>query len=262
MAEKYRIQALVNGAWKTRSVFSEQDDYTDVCRAADQLRAAGESSEVRILEAYKTDQSGKLAYRVSFSQKASAVDRLPEQSFPGKYALSGPEMYAIEKGLTGEWVEISEAQAKRHPLYGVKGWLFFLFFSLAVGLIRDLGTDNLWLAIVMSPVLVFQEPIAIVLFFFILLFYVVPLWLLTKKSYFFQPVTITIMLMLVFMNLLYIEGYGQLFSIGLNIMWIGYIAFSERVNVTTKNRVRPEYLKKVWEQDYPVPQSLISSSDL
>ena len=262
MAEKYRIQVLVNDAWKTQSVFSEQDDYNDVCKAADHLGAAGENSEVRILEAYKTDQSGKRAYRVIFPHKASSTDRFMEQSSSDKYAFSDPETYEIEKGSTGEWVQISEAQAQRHPLYGVKGWLFFLFFSLAVGLIRDLGTDNLWLFIVMSPVLVFQEPIAIALLFFIIIFYVVPVWLLIKKSYFFQPVTITIMSMLVVMNLLLIEGYGQLFSIGLNIMWIGYIALSERVNVTMKNRVRPEYLKKVWEQDYIVPQSLISSSDL
>lgn len=242
MDDQYRIQAKTDGEWKTQKVFSSRDSYGDVRSGTDNLAASGRFEAVRILEAYTDQESGEKAYRTAFESDFQPTEKPLNETASKNRERPAPEIYKLKRGLTGEWVQLSETQAKQHPLYGVEGWLvpvcFLLFFS---------------------PFAVFyhfDDPVGlnlVVIIVFIVMFWL-PLALLIIKSRFFQGVTMT--LFLVFL-VLFAVGFslsesfqtGDLFEAGKLALLIGYVALSERVNVTFKHRVRRRSLGKIWNEE-------------
>ena len=139
MDDRYRIQAKTDGAWKTQMVFSSRDSYGDARSETEKLVASGRFEAVRILEAYTDRKSGEKAYRIAFKLAPPPTEKPLNETASEKRTRSKPEVSRLKKSLTGEWVQLSETQAKQHPLYGVEGWLvlvglnlFFTPFSLFI----------------------------------------------------------------------------------------------------------------------------------
>ncbi|MEQ1907001.1 MAG: hypothetical protein ABL888_22645, partial [Pirellulaceae bacterium] len=160
----------------------------------------------------------------------------------------------------GQWVYLSNDDARKHPLYGVKGWALVLVIVLVLeplGLARtiaeiwlELNTSALKTAIInrfgRDILLVFGISVALcsisVLFIF-------------QKRHFFQNWFYITQLIIIFLSI-YIQGnllskISQLtrseyyfsvpsfiISIVPFILWFSYVYYSKRINVTMKRRIR------------------------
>lgn len=253
MAEKYRIQAMENGEWKTQQIFSNQDSYNDVRIATDKLVVSAVHDDVRILETYENEKTGKAAYRQIFSSQSSPINDQSGERVSEARPAQEPEEYKFVKGLTGEWVQLNEKQARRHPLYGIFGWLAWLAFGFAVRpilgaieLARELDVFSNPQTLISDPSIGIKFGISIVI---VCILDWVPLRLLIKKSARFQSITTILYLFvfsIIFIQLIVsgsdtIEGF-HILLLGQILLFIGYIAFSERVNVTMKHRARRAFL--------------------
>ncbi|NVK17121.1 MAG: hypothetical protein HWE30_00345 [Methylocystaceae bacterium] len=242
MIEKYRIQAKTNGEWKTQLIFSEDETYHQVRMACDRIMASGGFEDVRILEVYKNVKSGKPAYRESYSFLSSAVEQEQANSLHDITEPIKPSKHKVINGITGEWIELDEQYAKKHPLYGIYGWLAYFASALFVGPLLEIVSISYNDKELANNWLLFS-----IVFVLMALFAWVPLWLLIKKSRHFPAVyVITSSILLLFSLVPPIDG-STFIAIGWIVLWLGYVLFSERVNVTMKHRVRRSYLEKPYE---------------
>lgn len=133
MIEKFRVQAKKNGEWKTQKLFSEEEEPSLACTLADQISKSKNFDEVRVLEAIVDAALGKTTYTLKYSPKDEA-DFLPpvEPEIREKYPPQ-PYPLLIQKGVTGEWVVLEKKNTSNHSLFGVKGWLAYAMYILAVG---------------------------------------------------------------------------------------------------------------------------------
>jgi hypothetical protein len=250
LTEKFRIQTKLDGEWKTQKLFSNKEEFSNVLSTAQHMSQANEFDEVRVLEAYENEADEKISYKQKYSsrdifQATSEEDELPKKSLV--------ETVAVDKGVSGEWICLSEKFASNHPLYGVGGWLSYLYFVLIVNS----------LAVVISPLLIIDSyslevMLEVVLSFeFILpgVAFLVPLYLLYKRSKKFPVWHISIWLIIsvvngadilqsIFISNTPIPPEAAL-GLGQSGLLTFYTLLSKRVNVTFKHRVRRNELHLV-----------------
>ena len=134
------------------------------------------------------------------------------------------------------WVEISEDQAKKHPLYGVGGWAGFLIFALIFSGIMSLGVGY------DSGIPTYRSLGVISLV--ANLFCIILLWIHHKA---FQPVITVIFIAFPIIGIIISVNLGADFShvlgssLGsaiLAVAWLSYIWNSVRINVTCRHLVK------------------------
>lgn len=151
----------------------------------------------------------------------------------------------------GIWVYIDEASARRHPLYGIKGWARFLWVVFVVlGPILGFGEFMKGIleahknAVTVTPIEVWTTVIQIIIF-------VLYGWFLAyllsyhKASFVFHYVIYSIVIFVLSGSVLILSEVTSEVTaaikdiIGASI-WLVYVLMSKRINVTTAKRVRAD----------------------
>lgn len=253
MAEKYRVQAKADGEWKTRKLFYADEDYSLACTHADEIFETGDFDEVRILEAKADVASGKISYTLKYTLKHETdfLSPVDPDSDGGKPSEQYPLL--IQKGITGEWVVLEKKNASNHPLFGVKGWLAYAMYILALGPFVEM--------IFLHKEGELFDFSSIVLMGVTFIYYWFPLFLLRKRHPKFQFVIVLFQLFyLCWVSLIILlsfsiapENLEFLPELALPVFWrilfLGYVLFSKRVNVTLKHRIRREDLARVMSRE-------------
>jgi len=157
--------------------------------------------------------------------------------------------------MTAQWTSISQSDAIKHPLYGIKGWLLVLVIGPLLGLLMSLGPLNAFarengmsfgeVFQSRSPVIQFIKDATILAFF---LWAADLLMILTKHAKFRNISSLGRLLFFPFMiasaNL---NGFSEtgdslattFFTWAVSCaVWVTYLQCSERVRVTFENCVR------------------------
>ena len=179
-----------------------------------------------------------------------------------KYFKRTPSSFSFfgATGFTGlfsvnTWKRISAEEAKKHPLYGVRGWLVFFAFSTLIGFAKDLTDVNevaLKAGVSLGTLLSVDMPEAsfVKLVLWIHGLIVVPIYgLLFSKHPSFRPASIYLLLgfwpavaLAGFLNPFPALGELLVFSFILwavsCAVWVTYLQKSKRVRVTFEHSVK------------------------
>lgn len=156
------------------------------------------------------------------------------------------------------WIEVSEEEARKHPLYGVGGWLLLFAIGMLLAPIKSLGdASSMARAAGMSLSEMFDLAIPVVRCYKIalgaqVLQTTVVLWMMLAKPPAFRPVTSWILILgfpataAVQLVLAPFEGsaamvgeMSMLWALSCAI-WVTYLNLSRRVRVTFEHRIRSD----------------------
>lgn len=166
-------------------------------------------------------------------------------------------------GLTDGWVTVSQPAARRHPLYGIRGWSIVLLLRLFLGA----ALSTISVARLIFLLVKHDQPVGQLLtanismaMLWALIFLGLGVALL-KKNVWFINVYVSVVAVGILLTLAaplvdtLIRGVpaDRIFAKVPSAIWLtrggfavldialcGYVLLSRRINVTTKNRVRPD----------------------
>lgn len=162
--------------------------------------------------------------------------------------------------MARNWKQVSPAEAKRHPLYGIKGWLMFFLIGRVLGLLMDYGQldkEARSTGLTISQFLALDENLGTWVSLVFCLQGGVAAALIHAAWYrnpSFRKLGIALLLMspplLVFFTFLYDfpGSVSVMFALLpsyliINLGWAAYLARSRRVRVTFENQVLESELK-------------------
>jgi hypothetical protein len=145
----------------------------------------------------------------------------------------------------GQWLELDPADAQRHPLYGVGGWLALLAVILIVGAVLVAITAFQLLNMAFSGE--GSPGVLMIVMGFILPAFLVQIWLIVllfRLSPIFPAALLIVSGMAIALGVPSMLAFPppaprDLVSIAVIAIWMAYLVLSVRVNVTFKHRVRP-----------------------
>lgn len=174
--------------------------------------------------------------------------------------------------MARQWKQVSPAEAKRHPLYGIKGWLLVFLVGRVLGFLMDYGRliqDAKSVGLTLSQVMDLDANYANWVYLVLSLQGVVSAALIHaawNRNPSFRKLGIALLLMsppllVLFTVVSNFSGGGQvLFALMpsyviINLGWAAYLARSRRVRVTFENQILEQELKAPRAAPSPAPVS-------